>query len=231
MAKIRPGGLVGQISGSIGGDTFSRNRGGSYVRTRAIPTKSTTTYAMQAKNRLAFASARWQSLTASERRAWENFATNRTITDRMGEQIALSGQQTYVSLNARLERSGDTLIDEPPARPSPDGFLDLDIAADIGAGDFQLTFSPEPDENQRVWVWAAVVHSAGIEYVQNLLKLVTISEAQATSPLEIQTDVEERFGELSAGQLIHVQAQLMDTRTGLVSGVRRARAVIEETEV
>ena len=70
MAKYTPGPLVSQISGSTGGQTFSRNRGGQYVRARAVPITSTTFEALAAKARLGTASAAWQGLTDGQRTAW-----------------------------------------------------------------------------------------------------------------------------------------------------------------
>lgn len=231
MAKIRPGGLVGQISGSVGGDTFSRNRGGPYVRTRAVPVTSTSDYAMAAKNRLGLASTRWQTLTEAERAAWTNWATNRPVTDRLGESITLSGQQAFITINARLEQAGDTLLDEPPTVGSPDGLLDLSVTAEdhTATAAAEVTFSPALEANHRLWVWSALVASQGVNYVQNLLRLSHITTAEATSPVDILSDVEARHGPLAAGQVLHVQCQVFDTNTGLVSGVRRARVTVVES--
>ena len=230
MAKIRPGGLVGQISGSVGGDTFSRNRGGPYIRNRAIPTVSTTDFAMAAKNRLGLASTRWQTLSDAQRNAWTNWATNRPITDRLGESITLSGQQAYILINARLEQAGDTLLDIPPTAGAPDGLLEISLTAEAANGDSAatVTFSPSLEANHRLWVWSALVASKGVNYVKNLLRLTTISDPEAASPLDILSGVTERHGPLAVGQVLHVQAQVFDTETGLVSGVRRARVEVTE---
>ena len=40
--KFTPGPTVASLSGSVGGQTYSRNRGGAYIRNRAIPITSTT---------------------------------------------------------------------------------------------------------------------------------------------------------------------------------------------
>ena len=229
MAKIRTGAVVGQISGSIAGTTFSRNRGGTYIRNRSIPSLATSDAAMNAKNRLALVSQRFQALTQAQRDAWTAFARQNTVTDVLGEQISLSGHGMHNRINARLEQAGDALLDDPPTLPPPDGLEDLSLEADIGDGDFQITFAPDADENQRVWVWTAVVSSAGVNYVQNLLKLTTVSDADADSPLDIESDTADRWGTLQVDQTVHVMAQLMDTRTGLVSGLRRTRATIIES--
>lgn len=230
MAKIRPGGLVGQISGSIGGDTFSRNKGGPYVRNRAIPVTSTTDAAMAAKNRLALASQQWQALQPSERLAWETWAQQRTITDRLGEQIQLSGHQSFVTTRTRQELSGDPLIDLPPVLPPPTGLTELSVDATFAAETLavDVTFAPELSVNTRLWIWAAATASAGVNYVQNLLRLVAVTDANESSPYDVGPEMLARLGDIELDYTVHVQAQVYDLRTGLLSGVRRARDLVTE---
>ena len=76
---------------------------------------------------------------------------------------------------------------------------------------------------------AAVVNSAGINYVQNKLRLVGVSAAAETSPFDDQSLIETRFGSLVVGQTLHVEAAVVDTATGLLSGKLASRTVIIDT--
>jgi hypothetical protein len=75
-------------------------------------------------------------------------------------------------------------------------------------------------------IWAAVVNAPGRLYYANLLKLVKISAAAATTPQAVGTELVARFGALAAGQRVYVHVQTIDSVTGLVSGI-----AIESTTV
>lgn len=123
MAKITPGPMIARASGSIGGTVFSHNRGGMYVRNRSTPVISTTEYALEAKNRLTFFSQAWRSLSEANRLAWKQYASEKPITDTLGDSRILTGANAYVKLNTRLEVAALTAISVPPTvAPPPRSF-------------------------------------------------------------------------------------------------------------
>lgn len=105
-----------QVSGSTGGTTFSHNRGGMYTRSRAIPTNPSTPEQVATRSRLTTLSQRWSTvLTSAQRTAWETYASNVPVTDRLGDPILLSGQQQYVRSNtARMQVAAASIIDDGP---------------------------------------------------------------------------------------------------------------------
>ena len=216
--KFTPGIAIGAASGSIGGTTFSRNRYGAYTRTRAIPVNPNTLAQQNARSRLSTYSANWQTLTASQQLAWKSWANQNPITNTLGAQQVLTGQAAYVGLNTRLALATDTAIDVPPLTPAPTSLVSLSGTWDIGAGDFQLIFTATPlGADDRLWVQAAVVSSAGINYIKNLLRVVTITAKAQASLLDTQTAIEAVFGGLQVGQIVHVWASVFDSATGLLS--------------
>jgi len=230
MAKIRGGALVGEISGSIGSTVFSHNRGGAYIRNRSIPTTVTSAAALAAKAFLASASSAYASLTAAQKLSWQSWADNNPIFDSFGEKRILSGHQAYVQINRRILQAGDTQLADPPLGVAPDGLTTLTGTWDIGAGSFELAFAPTPlAANQRMWTQAAVVNSAGIKYVSNLLRLVEISSAAQATGYDIQAAIEARLGTLQVGQYVHVQLAVYDEDTGLLSRPIRTSGVVVTT--
>lgn len=115
MALIRFGGGVVQMSGSIGGDVFARNRYGNYNRARTKPTNPNTARQQQVRAALAFLTDRWaQTLTAANRAAWNLYASNVSMKNRLGEAIYLSGFNHYIRSNVPLKQFVLTLIDAGP---------------------------------------------------------------------------------------------------------------------
>lgn len=93
--------LLTQASGSVGGVTFSHNRGGMYTRARTIPTDPASEFQTELRASFGGLAAAWGSiLTQAQRDAWDLYADNVTVTNPLGDQIKLSGQQWYVKANA-----------------------------------------------------------------------------------------------------------------------------------
>lgn len=230
MAIIRLGGLAQQVSGSLGGTVFSHNKGGPYVRLRNSPTNPNTTFQQNIRANLANRSSEWRGLTSDQRQAWRAWAAENPVANRLGESIQLSGQQAYIQINHRLNQAGDTLITVPPVTVPPDPLLSLTGTFDIGAGNFEIAFTATPlGAGVRLWVQAVVLSSPGIRYVENLLKLVTISAAAQASPLDIEAATVARFGSLAVDQKVIVQASTFDGATGLLSLPVRTSGLIVST--
>lgn len=104
-----------QASGSIGGTTYSRNKGGMYTRARAIPTNPNSTRQQVMRSALATLVQRWITvLTQVQRDAWSTYAQNVLVTDRLGEQIQISGQNHYIRSNAPRIQANLTPVDAAP---------------------------------------------------------------------------------------------------------------------
>lgn len=115
MALIKFGGGVVQMSGSIAGDTFARNRYGNYSRARTKPTNPNTAGQQRARQALTQLTTRWaQTLTAAQRTAWNLYASNVAMKNRLGETINLTGFNHYIRSNSILLQTGLTIVDAGP---------------------------------------------------------------------------------------------------------------------
>lgn len=140
MALVRAGGGVSEISGSIGGTTFARNRGGAYARNRTTPLNPKS--AAQTIVRAGFASlaTRWATvLTGSQRDAWSEWAANVPVPNRLGEDRFLTGLQTYIKSNALLQLIGATLADNAPVSFTAGPTLEPVYAIDEAAQTYTVT--------------------------------------------------------------------------------------------
>jgi len=228
--KYTPGIAIGAASGSIGGTTFSRNRYGAYTRVRAIPVNPNTLPQQNARSRLSTYSALWQTMTSSDQLAWKNWAEQNPITNSLGQQQVLTGQAAYVGVNTRLHQAGDTALTVPPLEPAPAGLLTMSGTWDIGIGTFLLSFTATPlAADERLWIQAAVVGSAGITYVKNLLRVIDITAAAQTTDIDTQTDIEAVFGSLGVGMSVHIWASVFGTGTGLLSTPLSTKGVVVST--
>lgn len=218
MAKIEFGPMVSAASGSIAGTTFARNRYGAYTRTKAIPVNPNTPYQQTIRSILAAHSQAWRGLTAAQRLQWQTWAQVNPITDVLGNSQVLQANAAYIKLNSLLSLAGVGILTAPPVIDAPDSLTSLTVDPDATLGTCEISFTPTPlAAGISLLVYAAVVNSIGVVYVKNLLKLCVITAAAQVSPYDAIADIEDRFGTLAVGQVVHVRCNTLDTATGLVS--------------
>jgi len=230
MALITPGPMAGQISGRLGSAVFSHNRGGPYVRNGTIPTLVTSQAAINAKGRLSAQSQAWDNLTAAQRLAWQEWALANPVTNRLGSQVTIGGNAAFVGINTRLAYAGDTPLTDPPIVDPPPALATLAGTLDIGAGDFELTFTATPlAADIRLWVLLTVLSNTAINYVENRLRLLMVSDKAQASPLDIESETEARFGTLQVGQKVVARVSTFDSTTGLLSAPLQVSDLIVST--
>ena len=115
MALITLGSVATDIRNSIGGVTYSRNKGGAYARARVVPLNPQTTAQTTVRANFANNSKAWSgTLTAAQRTAWTNFAAVNPYVNVLGASIILSGIAMFQSLNQILSQIGSAQETDPP---------------------------------------------------------------------------------------------------------------------
>lgn len=135
--------LFAQTSGSMGGVTFSHNRGGLYTRSRAIPTNPATPFQEVIRNATTQLTNFWlDTLTVAERLAWETYAENVTVTDRLGEQMKLPPLAMYVRSNVSRLQQGLPRQDAAPVIFNLGGFTGPSFTFAQATSTLSVTFEP-----------------------------------------------------------------------------------------
>lgn len=107
MATIKFGSIgVSDARGSVGGSTFSRNRGGQYIRQRTKGVNPNSE--RQASTRATFGTMQssWRALTEAQRESWRNNATNFPTKNKLGDTITLGGNTLFQKCNMVLAKAG-----------------------------------------------------------------------------------------------------------------------------
>lgn len=111
---VLPGGE--QRSGSIGGQTWSHNRSGAYVRARSIPVNPNTDRQNAVRVAVRNLSIFWETqLTQNQRDAWDVYAAVVDWINKLGQSINLTGLNHYIRCNTQRTISGIARIDQAPA--------------------------------------------------------------------------------------------------------------------
>jgi hypothetical protein len=114
MALIAAGIGIADISGSVGGTTFARNRYGAYARARVKPVNPNSTAQSNARSRLAAMKTLWAALTQAHRDEWETYGANVSMVGRLGQPIKLTGWSHFVRSNTAILGAGLAYVPDAP---------------------------------------------------------------------------------------------------------------------
>lgn len=104
-----------QRSGSVGGATWSRNRFGAYLRARSVPVNPNTDRMVAVRNAVRSLTVAWENtLTQTQRNAWEAYAANVVWQNHLGQSIFLTGLNHYVRSNVPRIQAGMAQVDVSP---------------------------------------------------------------------------------------------------------------------
>lgn len=224
MAKIKFGMMMTDASGKLGGQVFSKNRGGSYVRTKVTPTNPQTTSQMTVRGIFASISSAWSSLTEQQRLSFNNFVNAYATTDIFGDLRNPSGKALFQRLNQNLSISAQATIDvctEPLAVP----FANLtNAAADVSGEEF-LVETTGDTTGSKVVVWATPVLSQGTSFVKNKLRQISVFTGGVAEGADIYGAYVAKFGELTPGANVYVGVRVIN-ENGQASPLETIKAVI-----
>jgi hypothetical protein len=217
MAKLVP--MMGEMSGSVGNCVFSHNKGGAYVRRRAIPTNPNSVRQQAIRAILTTLSSNWASLTALQRNQWNEWAAANPVVDPLGVSFQRTGQQAYVGLNSRVLSGGGAAVAVPPVALAPAALTTSSVAC--AAGVITVTFTPTPlGANLGIAVWHTPPGSQGQTPNQKQARLAGYSAAAAASPATVNAWVTPL-----ATQQIQVYVSVIRLTDGQVSQSLRSSVI------
>ena len=142
MALVKFGGGIIQMSGSIAGNTFARNRYGNYVRARTKPVNPSSVRQQKIRSAVAELVEHWYTtLTGAQRTAWNLYADSVAMKNKLGETIKLSGFNHYIRSNVPILDMAATRVDAGPvAFTLPEHDPAMILTASVAAQQFSLVF-------------------------------------------------------------------------------------------
>lgn len=115
MAIVRLSPIIGGISGTLAGLTFTNTRAGLVVRSRPSRTSRTSTAVIAQRNQFRSLRLAWRDLTPAERAAWNTLAQVARIPNALAVPRALSGFALFIQQNQFRLAAGVSIESEPPA--------------------------------------------------------------------------------------------------------------------
>ena len=119
MAKITTSALIDNISGSMSGTTFKRNKGGLLMMNKMRPRNPRSSSQQLTRMNASYLSGKWNSLPNTSKDLWNQFASL--------SKPSWSGINAFVALNLNLITSnygGFSIVTNPPPTPSTPRFVE-----------------------------------------------------------------------------------------------------------
>lgn len=179
---------ITQGSGSLGGMTFSHNRGGLYIRSRTVPVNTATARRTQIKSAFSTVVAAWTgTLTALQRGDWETYAAGTPVPDAFGDPQTLTGQAMFIRNNVPRIQAALPLAADAPATPGLGPAVSKVTMAEINVGESDFTIegnlSGAALDDGDVLMYAGINVGPGVNYYDKGYQFVAaaaIASAAAT---------------------------------------------------
>ena len=224
MAKIKFGMMMTDASGKLGGHVFSKNRGGSYIRTKVTPSNPQSSAQMTVRGIFASISSGWSSLTESARNSYRNFVADYAKTDIFGDLRNPSGKSLYQRLNQNLAISGQALLAQCVA-PSEVPFANMVSAiCSIAGATFNIETSGDTT-GSKVVVWATPSLSQGKKFVKNSLRQISVVNGAEGLETNVFVDYVAKFGAPIAGANVYIGVRVINAN-GQASPLEVVKATI-----
>ena len=176
-----------QASGSVGGLTYGRNRGGMYTRGRGLVTNPNTSAQQAVRAALGTASSAWRGLALEQRQGWIAYATNTPTVNALGDPLTLTGQQMFVRTNTPMINAGLPIITDAPetfggTTLSPVLFTALAGTPGREILDFLSTDEWANDDDGKLFVYSSLPMSDSIEFFKGPFWRTQVISGSSTLP-------------------------------------------------
>lgn len=225
MAKIKFGMMMTDASGKLGGQVFSKNRGGSYVRTKKTPSNPQTTAQMTIRGIFASISSGWSALTEQARNSYENFVADYGRTDIFGDVRNPTGKNLYQRLNQNLAISGQQLMSVCPA-PSEVPFANLVSVNGVISNDEMVVSAIGNTTGSKLVIWATPSLSQGTKFVKNRLRQIAVVDGDDTVSVNTWEEYLAKFGAPVAGANIYYAVRVINAN-GQASPLETVKALVQ----
>lgn len=187
LIQFGPG--IADARGSIGGNTFSRNRFGAYMRARTTPVNPQSSRQNLIRAAISALAGQWsQVLTQAQRDAWEVYAASITRSNKLGQQIKLTGFNMFVRSNSiRLQNLDDVVVAGPTTLTLPGADPTYAVEVDEANQELSITFDEDLSWNQIddgfMYVYMSHPKNTGVNFVGGPFRLAGALDGNTATPL------------------------------------------------
>jgi hypothetical protein len=214
MAKIQLGGIISDITGSIGGTTFQRGNGVYVARKKSIPRKFNSSLQQLTLKYLSTINAAWNDLSVEELHAFDGWAAMLQIYKHKQFKHILSGIELFRQINFYRAANNLALITSAPMsyyNAEPANLSDI-----ISGADLIVEFDRVIDStNETAYIFLSSPVSNKSRQPGNKLRLMSAAQTSVTQ-FTVTESYTNAFGNLiTPGSYIWIKFCIADKINGL----------------
>ena len=210
------GSIVTDGRGKLGGHVYSKNRYGSYKKTKVTPLNNHTVYkdAVKAKHKLI--TQTWGTLSEADRKTWIAGTSNFPQKNTFGEKYLLSGFGLFVKLNLNRLTLSQTILNVCPLVSNFCYIQSANLSYLLDSNSLILDYYPPVPPQFFYKIYATPLLSPGINYSNRKFKLIGIFSNSTLSPIDIISFYSARYQVSNIiGKKIFIKITPVETATGV----------------
>lgn len=226
MALIKLGSLAQDVRGSQNGLTFSRNKGGAYVRQKVSPVQPNTPSQRAVRQAFAINSKLWSgTMTAAERAAWVAYATTYPYVNVFGDSSVLTGIAMSMAKNQVLNQIGGGSLLTPPVDNSVTGITNpVSMIANHTGTVLTVTTSSSQSApaDTSYYVFATPSLPAGRNPGESIYRFIGVyAPAALATTILLGPNWATKFGAMQVGNVVYaVIAQVSISKGNITVGTK-----------
>lgn len=222
--------LVTDASGSVGGLTWSRNRGGQYVRARVVPTNPNTSFQAAVRGFVSQLASLWvNTLTVAQRAAWDAYAINVSTQNRLGDDITVTGLNMYVRTNVPALQALFARQDDAPTIFDLGDYTIPAIVASETLQQVAVVFTDTDDwvdeDDAGMLVYVSRPKNPSVNFFKGPYRFAGSIDGDSVTPPTSPANIAVPFP-VVAGQKLFTRAQVLRADGRLSSDVMEGRLVV-----
>jgi len=202
--------IFSEMSGALGGIVFSHNKGGNYVRARAIPTNPGSS--PQEVVRAAFGAlvAAWiETLTEDQREGWRTYAANTPLLGPLGDVRNVTGMNMYLRCNTLRAAFGYPVVDDAPIYFNLGYMSSPQFAVTAATDKVSVTFNEDDEwvdeDDSHLVIYASRPQNPSIVYFKGPYQQAGSIEGDSVTPPTSPVELDLPFN-VEVGQRIFFMA-------------------------
>jgi len=220
MAKVLFGPIVSEARNKQGSVVFSRGPYGAYTRAWVDPDQTETAARKTCKDRMAAASYAWNnSLSASQRLAWEAYATALAYTDVFANLAAHPGRTVFIQQFLYLDNLGLATLTTPPNSTDRRSLTTASLSFSFPTNTLSLNLTWPPGQPQPpVIVYATPPLNPATNFPGHRFRQIATLSSAVGYPYNLWTAYNAVHGLPLPGKKIFTHARPVHPTTGLAGG-------------
>lgn len=195
MAKVKYGAQVVNMSGKLGGQVYSHNASGAYVRNIGTIAVAPSAAILASQARFASCVAAWKLLSDAERTAWAAATVNYIQLNVFADPYTLNGFNLFMKVNNIRLMYGAAILSFPPFPVQPPQITGLLLNQPGGAATLEIDASVAAVPADTVWLIDQTTSiSPTINNYKVLLANTLFLDAGDGLPASIYTEYTAKYG-------------------------------------